>query len=116
MTDELPAVDRKALQRAINLTLAESDQGRAEQVRNKLGEQQDWFEVATFCAYHQQSKALQLRPWEYAPAWIDPAKIADILAAGQSHDDIHGKFDAAKLAQRLISSGRSIFEPNPLGV
>ena len=107
--DELPAVDKEALERAIALALAENDRGRVDQVELKL-RTDPWFEVATFCSYHRQMDALKLKPWQIPPCWIEPDDIADIIAAGPRDD----RYNAAKLAQRLLAAKKSLFEPNPL--
>src|SRR5262245_46762963 len=109
MTDEeLPADDREALERAIALTLAEDDQGRVEQVQQKLVED-TWWEGATFCAYVRQTQALQLKPWEVPPCWLEEDDIATIIAAGSGDR----RYDAAALGQRLLAAKKSLFEPDP---
>jgi hypothetical protein len=103
--ETLSEVDREAMQRAIDLTRAEGP----DRVR--------WLEGRTFtdsgalCAYHRQHQALQLRPWEWAPSWIEPGDIDTLLSAPS---DLSGKHRAAELCKRLLTAGLSRFEPNPL--
>jgi len=106
--DTLSATDVEALQRCIDLTLLEKDISRVEQVQAMLRER-DWFEVASFCSYHQQYDALDLRPWEHTPCWVDADEIVSILA--QPND---ARYRAAKLAKELLDAGLSIYEPSPL--
>jgi uncharacterized metal-binding protein len=95
MTD---SVDRDALERAIEI--ASRDPKRAEQIKSMLeGDQwskpRPWEEVAKFAADLCQRKALDLKPWETAPCYSGDPR-------------------AAKLANKLLSSGLSVFEPDPL--
>ena len=48
---ELIDIDHEALQRCIDLTLAETNTNRVEQVQWML--KVDWLEAARFCAYHR---------------------------------------------------------------
>jgi hypothetical protein len=106
---ELDALDRAALERAVALTLAEDDQGRVEQVKDMLATR-CWLEVAEFCAYHQQGRNLNIKPWEYVPSWIEPDAIDAIIARGQDGQ----KYGAAKLLKRMLACGLSEFDPTPL--
>ena len=67
MESELSALDRAALQRCVDLTLAEPDQSRVEQVEGMLSSNQTWLETALFCSFHRQIAALRLMPWELPP-------------------------------------------------
>ena len=94
MESELSALDRAALQRCVDLTLAEPDQGRVEQVEGMLASNQTWLETALFCSFHRQIAALHLMPWELPPC-----------SGGQPQADA--------LADKLIKAGLSQFEPDP---
>jgi hypothetical protein len=107
--DGLDALDRAALERAIQLTLAEDDQGRVEQVKDMLATR-SWGEVAAFCAYHQQGRNLHIKPWEFVPCWIDQDEIDAIAARGQDGQ----KYGAARLLKRMLARGLSEFDPTPL--
>src|SRR5215813_9347600 len=111
MTDDVfSEVDREALQRSLDLVLAnDRDPGRIKQIKSKLLDC-PWRECAELACYVRQIQALQLKPWEAAPSDLNPSDIPDILARGPTHRD----FGAAQLAQRLIAAGRSIFEPDPI--
>jgi hypothetical protein len=108
--DDIDEIDREAMQRAIALTLAEDDQGRVEQVKAMLAER-DWWDVATFCAYHRQARSLHIKPWEFTPCWINPDQIDAIIARGayQSRD-----YGAARLLKRMLKLGLSAYDPTPL--
>ena len=102
-------VDRNALERCVQAALASKDQRRVEQVKEKLADE-TWTEVAEFCSYDLQMEALNLKPWESPPCWVDPADIETILAAGPGDDT----FEAAKLTRRLLDAGLSLYEPDPI--
>jgi hypothetical protein len=97
--DDFNVVDRAALDRAIELTLAEAD--RVQQVRNMLAER-GWWEAASFCAYHQQMKALALRPWESPPVHVD------------ENNPRERDYDAVRLLKRMFSNGVSQYDPTPI--
>jgi hypothetical protein len=79
--DDYDEIDRLALDRAIQLTLAEDDPGRVEQVRSMLATRR-WGEVAAFCSYHQQSRSLNIELWQTTPSSIDPDQIDAIISGG----------------------------------
>jgi hypothetical protein len=87
-------VDRDALNRALQLTLAEEDQSRVEQF-NAMLKERGWWSTASFCASHRQSIALGLFPWQSPPCDIDEDEIG-------IHD-----FGGAKLLKRMLSHGVS---------
>lgn len=99
--------DRKALELAIELTLAEPDAGRVEQVQSMLAER-DRSEVGKFCAYHRQTLALNLKPYETAPCHALVERPID-------HADPHRIKDARRLLDRMIEAGISQWHPDPLG-
>jgi hypothetical protein len=68
MTDELTAVDRAALARALALVRASKDPGRRAQIEGKLRED-GWYEAASFAAYSSQIDALRLKPWQDPPCY-----------------------------------------------
>jgi hypothetical protein len=95
-------VDRAALNRSIELTLAENDPGRVEQVKSMLAEN-GWWSTASFCASHRQSIALGLKPWQTPPCDADESDVAN------QHEHA-----AAKLLRRMISHGVSRYDPDPI--
>src|SRR4051812_25463897 len=103
-------LDRKALQRALDLTLAEKDQGRVEQIRSMLTDR-SWQEVAEFCSYHRQGQHLSLQPWEDPPMCIDPDEIDAIIARGPNASNQYG---GARLLKKMLAAGLSPFDPSPL--
>jgi hypothetical protein len=93
-------IDRAALQLAIDLTLAEDDEGRVEQVKQILAERA-WDEVARFCSYHRQYDALSLLPWQLPPCEVnDP----DQDLATPQH----------MLTRRMLALGISQYHPEPI--
>src|SRR4051794_122159 len=62
---DLSALDRDALERAMETARAESA-GRSEQL-DELLRHESWVEVAAFAATVAQTCALDLKPWETAP-------------------------------------------------
>jgi hypothetical protein len=109
MTTQPDAVDKEAMVRAIEITLASTQPGRREQVQRKLA-REPWIDVAIFCAYAAQNAALDLKPWQ-----PPPCQVRDLVARIQAGDDgIFGRFAAAKLLQRLLDAGLSRYEPDPL--
>jgi hypothetical protein len=87
--DDLSEVDREALQRAIDLVLAEVAGGRDHEFWVQLV-QENWQEAAERASYHAQCVSLALKPWEMPPA-----------------------SGGVELAGRLVRAGLSIYEPNP---
>jgi len=104
---ELIQRDREALKRAVELMRKERGV-RREQIEQKLRDQ-PWEEAARFAAYHRQFTRLHLKPWQFAPCWIDPDDIEDILAGG----DDGQQYGAALLLKRMLAAGLSRFEPDP---
>lgn len=98
---DFDAVDREALNRALQLTLAEDEQGRAEQVRSMLTDD-GWWYAASFCASHRQCAALNLKPWESPPCHVD------------EDDPRDRNRDAVRLLKRMLSRGISRYDPTPL--
>ena len=92
--------DREAKQLAIDLTLAENDPDRVAQVQSMLAER-DWAEVGSFCAYHQQRRALNLKPWETPPMY------AELDGQRISMGDLHRMKPARKLLRKMLDAGVS---------
>jgi hypothetical protein len=103
--DDLPAADRDALKRAMQI--AQRDPLRAEQLQKKL-EDEEWTEVAMFAAYGCQIESLSLRPWQSPPAHID--ENADEPENPEREPDTA----ARKLLRRMLRAGVSRFDPDPL--
>jgi hypothetical protein len=118
---ELTEADRAALQLALDMTLADDppDPGRVEQVQDFLRER-SWFNVASFCSYHQQMRRLNLHPAKKPPCWIAGDDEANsILAAGPQKAMDGSDFDisdceGARLYKRMVGLGISAFHPDPL--
>jgi hypothetical protein len=103
-------IDQQAFELAI-ATARDEDAGRCRQIDDMLRER-PFEEVGRFASYHCQTRSLALPPWAYPPCMIDITAVGKILAAGDN--DIHGRFVAAKLVQRLLDLGLSRFHPDPL--
>jgi hypothetical protein len=100
------SVDREALQRAIDMTLAESDW--AVRIMEKLAE--DGFEqTGEFCAFHQQIRHLRLQPWQDPPCLFTANDKPD-----PTRDAGCGEAEAIALCKLLRAVGLSRFEPDPL--
>jgi hypothetical protein len=96
-------IDREALDRALEMTLAETDLGRPEQVRAMLAED-GWFYAASFCAYHRQCISLNLASYSTPPCHVD-------------EDDIRphrGDDKALTLLKQMLRHRVSLYEPEPL--
>ena len=77
------------------------DPATKEQLEWKL-EREPWREVAEFAAYHCQYQALNLKPWESPPCWVD-------------EDDPDERDKAARaLLSRMLTAGVSRYHPDPL--
>ena len=107
--DGLHPVDKDALERAIAMTRANGGPS-AVQIENKLRDE-PWEQVARFAAYCRQCDSLRLMPHQSPPCWIHDMEAT--LAAGD--DGIMGKYAAAKLLQRMLDAGLSVYEPDPIG-
>jgi hypothetical protein len=103
----LSRIDREALQRAIDLVRAEGSSD-ARWIDDHL-RTNGFFEAGHLASYHCQYRALQLKPWEFPPIWID-----DISETLKEPSDSKDRHRAAKLLQRLLAGGLSRYEPDPL--
>jgi hypothetical protein len=101
--NDVNEIDGEALDRALDITLAEIDQGRVEQVRMMLAED-GWYETAVFCAYHRQCESLNLSSAENPPLTVD------------EDDDLNhpGDDKALQLKNRMLALGLSLFDPTPM--
>ena len=102
----LRRVDREALERAIVLRLAAGGND-ALQVQHKL-KAGPWIEAALFAAYACQDDALRLKSWQPVPCWMGDDRPVDDFAGA-------GRVAAWELRRRLIASGLSAYEPDPIG-
>jgi hypothetical protein len=98
--EDFDVVDREALNRALELTLAEDEPGRSEQVRSMLTDD-GWWYASSFCAYHQQCKTLNLKPWESPPCHVD-------------QDNPNDHPEAVRLLRRMLKYGISRYDPTPI--
>jgi hypothetical protein len=97
---DLDPVDLEALQRAIAQYKARSA-AQAQHLADLLKDR-SWLEVAQTAVYSEQIDALHLRPWEPPPcvvSWSHPKP---------------GDEEAAALLERMLESGLSRYEPNPM--
>jgi hypothetical protein len=108
----LTDVDREALTRAIEMAKLESKM-RREQIESKFASgEESWSDIAGFCSYCCQVKALALKPWQTPPACMRTDEdIANALVPPIEPGD--SRRDAALLALRLIENNLSRFEPSP---
>jgi hypothetical protein len=103
------ARDRRAMRAAIAAARNE-DRGRREQVDAMLRDQsRSWEQVGHFCAYHCQTRALGLPPWQRPPCLIE-----DPEAGLRGPDDLSGRHNAARLLQRMRQLRISKFDPDPM--
>jgi hypothetical protein len=110
-SEELCAVDRDALERAIAICRMKKSPAAREQLEDML-KIRPWFDAATFAAYSCQCDALHLKPWQSPPCWVD-----DLVGDIQSGDDgVLGQHAAARLLRRMLDAGISRYEPDPLAV
>jgi hypothetical protein len=86
--------DLAALRRS--MSIASEDPLRARQLDDMLKDR-SWFDVASFASSCCQSRFLNLKPWESAPADTDNADSGP----------------AAELLRRMLAAGLSKFEPDP---
>jgi hypothetical protein len=102
----MKAVDRAAMKAAIERKRGESpaDRARIDEIIAKEG----FEEAGETAAYSEQCRNLNLRPWQPAPMWAQPC-------ADGPDDGIMGWKQAELLLQRLLASGLSKYEPDPLG-
>jgi hypothetical protein len=108
-----------ALMLAVEMTLAETDEGRVQQGQSML-KNRDWPQVSHFCAYHRQMDALALMPWQRPPCWIVTQEQADAIiargplwAADGSGIDVSDR-KPARLLKWMLRHGVSPFHPDPL--
>ena len=99
MQIDLTEIDHAALKLAVDLTLADPDQDRVEQMQ-KMMEQDPWWEYATFASYYQQTRNLHLKPWQDPPSAV--------------LDDDKNDPDAVRLLNRMLKRGISRFHPDPM--
>ena len=103
--DELDIV---AIDRAIEMTLADNDRTVRAQLRDEL--KSSWWEAARFAAHHCQYHHLALRTWEEPPCDVDPDEIDRIIARGPASN----AFGGARLLKRMLAAGLSRFDPTPI--
>jgi hypothetical protein len=117
--------DIAALQLALDLTLADPDEGRVEQVTHFIegwGNQppRSLWEVARFCSYYQQTKRLELCPWMDPPCYIHTRERAEAILAkgaipaadGSGHDV--SDCGPAQLVLDMLDAGISRWQPDPI--
>lgn len=94
--------DYAALELALEQTLAETDAGRVEQVRDMLADpSRTRFEVMRFCVYHRQMLTLRLKPWDAPPCCAERASGDNGSAA-------------MRLLERMRKARVSKWHPDPL--
>lgn len=101
MGDDIDELDRDALQRCMDIAMRDPD--RAEQLKSKLDDGEDWADVADFAAYYVQSRNLHLKPWQEPPSCAD------------EDDPNERDKQAQKLLHKMLKAGLSRFEPDPRG-
>ena len=98
-------VDRAAMTLAVEIARKENPQRRRE-IDDRLSSGDDWYEVATSCAFHCQRRALRLRPWQVAPC--------NLLPRDMDGDPLRGGQAAAELSARMEKAGVSLWHPDPI--
>ena len=99
--DDFDAVDREALNRALQLTLAEDEHGRAEQLPS-MRPNDGWWYAASFCASHRQYAALNLKPWQSPPCNVDEDNPRE-----RDHN-------AVRVLKRMLAHCVSRWDPDPV--
>jgi hypothetical protein len=107
---KLSRADREALQRAIDMARAQSEEERAHIDRVLAAD--GWQEAGETAAYHLQDAALHLAPWQTPPCWIHDDVRGALATPPPDH---HGYRKAAELVLELTARGLSRFEPDILG-
>ena len=109
--EDFSKADQAALDKALELTLADhDDDGRPQQVR-AIQLESGWYAAAIFCSGIRQSDHLSLSPWESTPSDLDPDEIDAIIARGAPHNHEYG---AAVLLKKMLKAGVSRFDPSPI--
>lgn len=104
---KLSPVDREALERAIRLLRERGGADALQTDRMLADKERPWIETALSAVFVCQSDALHLRPWQPPPCWLgDDRPVDDFPLAG--------RVAAWELRRRLIASGLSAFEPDPI--
>jgi hypothetical protein len=104
---KLTAVDRAALELAIEIDLANGDAAARERIKTKLREESR-IQVGKSCAYGQQCTNLKLAPWQPPPCQ------AEIDDDDGNDGPIMGRRAAAELLRKMLALGVSKFHPDPL--
>ena len=99
--------DLDALKLAVE-TARKRDRAKRQQIESMLASR-PWHDVAAFAAYSCQVDALQLKPWEWPPIWVN-----DIETALSEPDDGKRIRSAALLRQRMQRCGVSKWHPDPV--
>jgi hypothetical protein len=107
---KLSQADREALQRAIDMARAQSEEERAH--IDRVLAARGWQEAGETAAYHLQDAQLRLAPWQMPPCWIHGDARA---ALATPLPDERGYRKAAQLVLELTARGLSRFEPDILG-
>jgi hypothetical protein len=101
-TTELSEIDHDALTRALAMEREQDPAGVDDDLQR-----QPWEAAARSAAYHCQCRALKLKPW-LAP----PSDAGDVV----THAPCYGhRPEEVALRRRLLATGISIYEPDPLG-
>ena len=97
------------------ISVACEQQGRAEQIKEKLREE-SWEEVAIFCAECCQERSLHLKPWQIPPCTIENPDDPNAGALRSDYPGLasDGRREAAALLKRMLAAGISRFHPDPL--
>jgi hypothetical protein len=96
--------DLAALELCIAATKAQSEASRL-QVESMLAD--DWEDAALFCCYCAQYRSLNLKVYQYPPAWTHEADSDD----GPNNCD---QRDARSLLREMLAAGLSRYDPDPL--
>jgi hypothetical protein len=107
LTEEnISALDREALQRALDGAHLESPQ-RSKQLTAKL-QRDGWIDTAQLACSIMQAKSLGLLPHQARPYAINLA-----AALREPFGAEHGRREGADIVQRLLVCGLSRYEPDP---
>jgi hypothetical protein len=103
------AIDRDALERAVEI--ARNDPAQRRRIDEKLANGEHWDDVAGRCAVWCQRDALDLMPWQSAPLFY--ANHLDSVLR-EPFGDPSGRREAGEVLQRLLRNGLSRYEPDPI--
>ena len=99
--------DERAMRLAIKMVRQEGPTSDR-QIERMLA-RESFEKVGKFAAYSCQCRALNLRPWQYPPCWVDSD-----ASYNTADDEDHGRPAAAMLLRQMLAAGVSRYRPDPI--